>query len=218
MRHETVVLLERWRSPGAGDPAELAALLAGAAEAVHVKNAAESADLVWSGPAPEGTQLRRIDEALLEVIRGARHILTLVTFAAYRVPDVRSALTQSLDRGVEVRFIGETTRASDGQLLFDGALALGQALATRVRLFEWPLETRQPDHRGFVGRLHAKCALADDRMLLISSANLTESALEANMEMGILLKGGRIPPLAALHFDNLIRNQTLRETPGGSRP
>src|SRR5439155_8139830 len=116
MRHETATLLERWRSSDGGSPAELAAFLSGAAEAVRIRNAAESADLVWSGPAPERTSLRRIDEALLEVVRGAERVLTIVTFAAYRVPDVHDALVRSLDRGVEVRFIGETERASQGHL------------------------------------------------------------------------------------------------------
>jgi phosphatidylserine/phosphatidylglycerophosphate/cardiolipin synthase-like enzyme len=156
-------------------------------------------------------QLRRTDEALLEVIRGAEHLLTLVTFAAYRVPDVRDAITRCLDRGVEVRFIGETERASDGHLRFDGALALGPALAKRVRLLEWPAEARAQDARGLRGRLHAKCAIADEKLLLVSSANLTESALEANMEIGVLVRGGRLPSLAARHFEDLIRSRVLRE-------
>jgi phosphatidylserine/phosphatidylglycerophosphate/cardiolipin synthase-like enzyme len=212
MRHEMAMLLDHWRTSAAGSPADLAAFLAGAAEAVRVRDMAESADLVWSGPAPQRTQLRRTDEALLEVIRAATRVLTLVTFAAYRVPDVREALARSLDRGVEVRFIGETERASDGQLRFDGSLALGQALAKRVRLFEWPLKARPRDARGLTGRLHAKCALADETMLLVSSANLTEAALESNMEIGVLLRGGPLPRLAAQHFEELMRSGTLRPT------
>jgi phosphatidylserine/phosphatidylglycerophosphate/cardiolipin synthase-like enzyme len=210
MRHETAALLERWSSCDAGSPAELAAFLAGAAEAVRIRSTAESADLVWSGPASETVPLRRSDEALLEVVCGARQVLTIVTFAAYRIPDVRGALEQALDRGVEVRFVGESEEASDGSLRFDAVLALGEALARRSLVLEWPRELRPRDPRGFTGRLHAKCALADDSLLLVSSANLTEAALGTNMEMGVLLRGGPIPRLAARHFQDLMTTGTLR--------
>ncbi len=218
VRHETVALLERWRLADAGNPAELAAMLVGAAEAVRVRSAAESGELVWSGPASERAPLRRIDEALLEVVRGAGRVLTLVTFAAYRVPDVREALLSALDRGVEVRFVGESEEGSAGRLRFDAALALGDELARRSLVLEWPRELRPLDPRGFVGQLHAKCALADESLLLVSSANLTEAALGANMEMGVLLRGGPIPRLAARHFDELLSTGTLRPvSPAGGR-
>src|SRR5690349_5440962 len=53
VRHETALLLERWRSADAGSPTDLASVLSGAAEAVRAKSATESASLVWSGPTPE---------------------------------------------------------------------------------------------------------------------------------------------------------------------
>jgi phosphatidylserine/phosphatidylglycerophosphate/cardiolipin synthase-like enzyme len=218
MRHETRALLERWRSSDAGSPAELAAILSGAAEAVRVKSTVESVELVWSGPALERIPVRRTDEALLEVVRGADQVLTLVTFAAYRVPDVRSALGHALDRGVEVRFLGETEEGSARGLRFDAVLALGEELAERSLILEWPRDLRPHDPRGFVGSLHAKCALADDALLLVSSANLTEAALGVNMEMGVLLRGGPIPRLAARHFDELIRGGTLRVARAPTRP
>lgn len=209
VRYDASRLMESWRLT-AGDPRQLGAMLRGAAEAVNAHQDTESAQLVWTGPTSTRAPFRRTDEALLECVRSASRVLTIVTFAAYRVPDVRSALIGALDRGVEVRFVGETESAGDGGLRFDAVHALGQAIATRSRLFEWPPEARPRDPRGWTGRLHAKCALADDAVLLVSSANLTGAALDANMEMGVLLKGGRLPLLAARHFDDLIRTGTLR--------
>jgi phosphatidylserine/phosphatidylglycerophosphate/cardiolipin synthase-like enzyme len=58
--------------------------------------------------------------------------------------------------------------------------------------------------------LHAKCALADREALLVASANLTEHALELNMEIGVLICGGPLPEQAAEHIDGLIREGTLR--------
>lgn len=41
----------------------------------------------------------------------------------------------------------------------------------------------------FLSTLHAKCAVADDTLALISSANLTGHALQLNIEAGVLLRG-----------------------------
>ena len=211
LRHETMRLLERWSAFGGADPARLAFMLLGAAEVVRLRGESEGAELVWTGPTDPRTAFRRTDEAMLEVVRHANGVLTLVTFAAYRVPDVRVAIEAALTRGVEVRFVGETERASDGQLRFDASLALGASLSSRVRCFEWPRDLRTEARPGVLGRLHAKCVLADDSHLLVSSANLTESALGSNIEMGVLLSGGPLPKLAARHFEDLIRSGQFRQ-------
>ncbi|MNC98119.1 hypothetical protein D3C83_159870 [compost metagenome] len=51
--------------------------------------------------------------------------------------------------------------------------------------------------------MHAKCLVADRGRAMVSSANLTDYALEANMELGLLVEeaiGARL----AEHFDQLI--------------
>ena len=69
---------------------------------------------------------------------------------------------------------------------------------------------RSRDERGLVGSLHAKGALADDAILFVSSTNLTEAALDANMEMGVLLRGGALPVAVARHYEDLIATGVLR--------
>ncbi len=54
------------------------------------------------------------------------------------------------------------------------------------------------------GALHVKCAVGDASLLLLSSANLTHYALNLNMEMGILVRGGALPRRVAAHFMSLI--------------
>ncbi|MFN8105307.1 MAG: phospholipase D-like domain-containing protein [Acidimicrobiia bacterium] len=49
-----------------------------------------------------------------------------------------------------------------------------------------------------VRSLHAKCAVADDHTALVTSANLTGAGLEHNMELGLLVRGGGVPPPRAL--------------------
>ena len=53
--------------------------------------------------------------------------------------------------------------------------------------------------------LHAKFAVTDSERLLVSSANLTEHAFELNIELGVLLTGGKAPEEATSHIDTLVR-------------
>ncbi|MCP9966609.1 phospholipase D-like domain-containing protein [Actinomadura madurae] len=51
--------------------------------------------------------------------------------------------------------------------------------------------------------MHAKIAVADRRELFVSSANLTQSGVNSNIEAGLLIRGGTAPERAAEHFDAL---------------
>ena len=51
--------------------------------------------------------------------------------------------------------------------------------------------------------MHAKLAVADRRVLLVSSANLTQSGVSKNIEAGLLVRGGTAPLRAAEHIDAL---------------
>jgi phosphatidylserine/phosphatidylglycerophosphate/cardiolipin synthase-like enzyme len=57
--------------------------------------------------------------------------------------------------------------------------------------------------------MHAKCAVADEDILFVSSANLTEFALTINMEMGILIRDGYMPGMVVRHFEALVQEGTL---------
>jgi phosphatidylserine/phosphatidylglycerophosphate/cardiolipin synthase-like enzyme len=51
--------------------------------------------------------------------------------------------------------------------------------------------------------LHAKIIVVDDRIALVGSANLTGRAMEANLECGILIRGGRQPRAISEHIAEL---------------
>lgn len=76
-------------------------------------------------------------------------------------------------------------------------------------VYVWPLEMRPGDPKGNPAALHAKCAVADDAVLLVSSANLTESAFEINMELGVLVRGGDMPRRVAEHWRGLASDGQL---------
>jgi len=69
--------------------------------------------------------------------------------------------------------------------------------------YEWSAERRISDG-GLQGAMHAKAAIADEQAAFITSANLTGSAIEANMELGLLVRGGSVPRRLARHFRALI--------------
>ena len=58
--------------------------------------------------------------------------------------------------------------------------------------------------------MHAKAAVADSRVAFLTSANLTEAALERNMELGVLIKGGILPASIDRLIDALLESSELQ--------
>ena len=111
-----------------------------AAYAVSVHRAESSTELVWTGPNPEALPLRRTDQALLEVINAAQQTLTIVTFAAYKVPAVAEALVRAAQRHVRIRIIIESAQASEGKIAYEAIDALGPDVGTMAAVYVWPLD------------------------------------------------------------------------------
>jgi phosphatidylserine/phosphatidylglycerophosphate/cardiolipin synthase-like enzyme len=194
-------------------PDQLAWALRAASAADHSRARSQSVELVWTGPTAGASTLRRTEQALLEVIGSAQRSITLITFAAYRIPTVSRALLEAADRGVQIIFIAESPEASEGKVSFEGIQALGEPLRRQTMFYLWPRDKRPVDAVGRFGSLHAKCALADDIGLFVSSANLTDHALALNVELGVLIRGGPLPMQFAVHIDSLIRKKILEPVP-----
>jgi phosphatidylserine/phosphatidylglycerophosphate/cardiolipin synthase-like enzyme len=45
----------------------------------------------------------------------------------------------------------------------------------------------------------------------VTSANLSDAAMERNMELGVLLRGGQVPGLLERHLAALVTTKQLRE-------
>ena len=65
------------------------------------------------------------------------------------------------------------------------------------------------DASGKLGILHVKCVVGDGRWLFLSSANLTKYAFSLNMELGVLITGGKAPQIIEAMFETLIREGVL---------
>jgi phosphatidylserine/phosphatidylglycerophosphate/cardiolipin synthase-like enzyme len=81
---------------------------------------------------------------------------------------------------------------------------LGENVASACTVYYWPQENRGTDDNGKIGILHVKCAVGDGQRMFLSSANFTEYAFTINMELGLLVTGGKLPGQVERHFERLI--------------
>jgi cardiolipin synthase len=204
LRAQASDLIAAWKTDASqvnGAAIALALRAAGAtAKAIRGEMTVEP---VWTGPATAEMSVRLSRAALLEVIGMAHHRLILVSYAAYKVGDLVEALVTAHGRGVDLRFVLETSDDSEGALSFDASAAFS-ALVGQARFYVWPAAQRPPG-----GKLHVKAAIADEYAALVTSANLTGAALSENMELGLLVKGGSVPRRLSRHFMSLMDEGVL---------
>lgn len=186
--------VDRWRKEANEiEPRTAAVALQSAALSEQSHRDSQSVELVWTGPDTEQTPFRRTEQAILQVLDGAKNRITLVSFAVYRIPNVGNALVRAAKRGVRLTVIVETPDKIEGEGEYSTIKALGQEVAACSTVYFWPKENRPLGPNNKVGILHVKCAVADGEWLYLSSANLTQQAFTINMELGMLIRGGTIP-------------------------
>lgn len=205
IRQNALDFLDYWEAeyPEVGIESVALAMLT-SAHAAHHYRYAQQLEIVWTGPDSQIIPLRRNDQALLQLIRSAQETLHIVSFAVYKADNIHQAIIDAANRGVAISIYVETPDESDGKMSFDTVKALGEEVVKRVKLYVWPREKRPLAENGKTGSLHAKVALADGRLLLISSANLTGYAMTLNMEMGVMIRGGDAPTQVERHLLRLV--------------
>jgi phosphatidylserine/phosphatidylglycerophosphate/cardiolipin synthase-like enzyme len=177
--------------------------------ALTAKRLRPTTELVWTGPATPVVPARRTEQVLFELIRGAERSLTVTSFGIYQVPRLVEELEQALERGVALRMVLGDRELHSEQEIERQRQQLGRVVAARATLLQWPLERRARDEAGHAGLMHAKAAVADARIAFLSSANLTEAALERNMELGVLIRGGSLPAAIERLVDALLESGEL---------
>jgi phosphatidylserine/phosphatidylglycerophosphate/cardiolipin synthase-like enzyme len=83
-----------------------------------------------------------------------------------------------------------------------------KSLFPSVNTYTWDPE-KNPGTSQLTGAVHAKCAIADGELAFITSANLSSAAMERNMELGVLVRGGNIPTELHKHLESLITSGIL---------
>lgn len=179
--------------------------LAGGAIAValeSVQSARRMADVpvvevVVTGPDSPAAPVRLTSEVVRQLIDKATRRVTLVSYAAYQMPSVITALDAAVARGVAVSLILESAEKLEGG---GGAHAYA-----RFRTYHWPVDRRDPPD----AKLHAKVVIIDGRDVLLTSANMTNAAYDKNIELGVLCRGGGVALQVQRHFDALITRGIL---------
>jgi hypothetical protein len=130
------------------------------------------------------------------------------------------ALAHRMDAQAELRVTlllniqrkrGDTTAADQ----------LVRRFADRFWGSDWPgtsrpnvyYDPRALEMNGPGGVLHAKAVVVDDLTVFITSANLTEAALDRNIEVGLLVRDRALALSVSTHFKNLIDRELLRPLP-----
>jgi cardiolipin synthase len=201
-------LAELWRGVPEVPAHCLALALETAGRTASRMAGAQTVELAWTGPHTGVVPVRRIDQALYEVVAGAERDLIVVSYAVFNVPRLVDGINAAVARGVDVLLVLEF-EGPEGDQTYDPLVAL-RGLAEGISVYHWPYLKRP--HLGPGGKrgfIHVKAAVADERVAMISSANLTAYALDANMELGLVVRGDAIPERIARHFRQLIRDGVL---------
>jgi phosphatidylserine/phosphatidylglycerophosphate/cardiolipin synthase-like enzyme len=177
-------------------------------------------DLVWSGPEVPGLHARDTRRVYEELLGSAERSVWVSTYVFFDGPKAFEILARRMDAVPALRVTlllniqrrrGDTTDAEQ----------LVRRFADRFWTADWPGTSRprvfydpralDPDAPG--GVLHAKAVVADDEVVFVTSANLTEAALERNIELGLLVRDRALAVSVATHFNGLIDRALLRPLP-----
>jgi cardiolipin synthase len=161
--------------------------------ALAAKRSRQITELVWTGPSTPVVPVRRTERVLCDLIHGAESRLSMTSFGIFQVPRLVKDLEQALARGVTLRIVLGDRESHSDQEIDRQRHQLGRVVAAQAMLLQWQPERRPRDEQGHAGLMHVKAAVADSRIAFLSSANLTEAALERNMELGVLIRGGHLP-------------------------
>jgi phosphatidylserine/phosphatidylglycerophosphate/cardiolipin synthase-like enzyme len=180
------------------------AFRAGLATAQHTGRFGQQ-ELLWTGPSTATVPIRQTEQALIQVIQSAKKDLFIVSYVAYAVPSVVEALCDAQERNVVLNFLLEQSQEAGGKVTTDSIATLKKKLpAAHFHVWKQPNADK-------TAAVHAKCAVADGEVAMITSANLTGKAMNENMELGILINGGPVPKQLSDHLYALVTEKIIIE-------
>lgn len=177
-------------------------------------------DLVWSGEEMEGLHARDTRAVFEELLGKAQESLWISSYTYFDGKRAFQVLATHMDRtpGLQTTLLlnirrkpGDTTKAD----------YLVRSFADQLWSADWPgdrrprvfYDPRALDLDGPPAVLHAKAVVADSETLFVTSANLTESAFDRNIEMGLLVRDRALGLSAIRHLQGLIEKKLVRALP-----
>lgn len=129
-------------------------------------------------------------EELEALVAGATH--SIIITAPYIKDNEAAWLCERIPFGVEIVCITDVDSRALGASTLD-AVALQRFLQASARLYN-------------VQNLHAKVFIADEKMAIITSGNLTTAGLEGNSEYGVLLRDEQLVKRVRMDMLSLARS------------
>lgn len=192
-----------WRMSGDVAPLEVAAALRGAAATAQLTESRGKVELVWTGPSTGLVPVRYTAQVLCELIESAKEQLFIVSYVAYDVTSITKALQSAVGRQVEINILLERSTGHGGTVTVDSVQTMRNALPS-AHIYVWGNATGDEYGATPVGSVHAKCAVADGKIAFVTSANLSNAAMDRNMELGIMVRGGSLPENLQKQLDSLV--------------
>lgn len=177
-------------------------------------------DLVWSGPEVSGLHARDTRRVYEELLGSAARSIWASSYAYFDGPRAFEVLARRMDAvpGLRVSLLLNIQRRKGDT---SAAEQVVRKFADRFWGSDWPGSSRpavyydprsvEPDRPG--GILHAKAVVTDEEVVFVTSANLTEAALDRNIEMGLLLRDRALAASVSSHFRGLIDRKLLHPLP-----
>ena len=187
-------------------PAQLAAAMQAAATTAHRLRETSRFQILWTGPDTSSVPVRRTEQALCDLVDMAKETLFVVSFVAFKADRVYAKIVEAVARGVKVSFLTESSKEHGGSLDNDPIKLLREKIPGAM-FYRWTAKANVA-----AGCVHAKCAIADRKAALITSANLTEAAMENNMERGLLVENEHLAGRLADHFAALATEKIIERT------
>ena len=177
-------------------------------------------DLVWTGPEVPGLYARDTRRVYEELLGSAERTIWASTYAFFDGPTAFDVLARRMeDRpALRVTLLLNIQRKRGDSTASD---QLVRRFADHFWKTEWPgssrpnvfYDPRALDLQGPSGVLHAKAVVADDGAVFLTSANLTEAALDRNIELGILIRNHALALTICTYFQTLIDRHLLKLLP-----
>jgi phosphatidylserine/phosphatidylglycerophosphate/cardiolipin synthase-like enzyme len=177
-------------------------------------------DLVWTGPEVPGLHARDTRRVYEELIGSAERSILASTYAFFDGPKAFELLAQRMDStsGLRVTLLLNIQRKRSDTT---AAEQLVRRFADRFWKTDWPgsarpsvyYDPRALDPEGPGGVLHAKAVVADEAVVFVTSANLTEAAFDRNIEVGLLVRDYALAASLSSHFRGLIDRGLLHPLP-----
>lgn len=203
-------ILSSWKQEIHCTKEELAAAFLAASKTHSLMHKKQKVELVWTGPETSLVPIRKTEPVLLEVIREAKKNIWITSFVAYEVPVIRDAINHACSNNVSVNLLLEEAQSKGGSVSFD-SIAKAKKVLPKVKVYSWNSSANIPNEYGKVGSMHAKCIVVDKEIAFITSANITLAAIERNMELGVLIRGGNIPTQLSSHLYALCDTDIVKE-------